>query len=295
MTASRPEVTLLLRTLNAGPWLPALVERLAQQSVRPLELLVVDSESSDDTVERLMAAGPSIAANGTRIVSIPRRDFTHAVSTNLGYREARGPVVAMLSQDALPADEGWLERLIAPLDETTVAAFSRQVPRPDAYPLERWQIEADYPPPVAEGESSASRVSGMAAPAGVMYSNVASAALRSAWREEPFDETLLIAEDRVWARRQVARGRRVLYVPESVVVHSHRYSLGEAARRCAEEARARRSAEGARESLGLLFKGWPRQTLRDAARLSREGTLHYWPGAAVYRFAQLYGMWRGGR
>jgi rhamnosyltransferase len=287
MTRSTRDVTILLRTLNAAPWLPELLDRLSAQTLRPRELLVVDSESTDDTVARVEAAGPVVADAGARVVTLPRRDFTHARSTNLGFREARGEVVAMLSQDALPADDDWLARLVAPLDGTTVAAFSRQVPRPGAYPLERWQIEADYP-------AAGAGVGGAAAP-GVAYSNVASAALRSAWTDEPFDESLLISEDRVWARRQADRGRRVAYVPESAVLHSHRYSLREAAARCAEEARARRAAEGTREGIGLLLKGWPRQTLRDAGRLAGEGRLHAWPHAAVYRFAQLYGMWRGGR
>jgi rhamnosyltransferase len=286
VTTPPPRVTLLLRTWNAAPWLPELLDRLAEQTTRPLELLLVDSESTDATPALAEAAGPRVAESGTRIVTLPRGDFTHARSTNLGFREARGDIVAMLSQDALPADATWLARLVAPLDGATVASFSRQVPRPDAYPLERWQIEADYPPGATSGSASTP---------GVAYSNVASAALRSAWSEEPFDETLLIAEDRVWARRQVGRGRQVAYVPGSVVLHSHRYGLSEAAARCAAEARARRVAEGARDGVGLLLKGWPRQTLRDAGRLAREGRLHLWPHAAAYRFAQLYGMWRGGR
>ncbi|HEX7880596.1 MAG TPA: hypothetical protein VF720_14370, partial [Candidatus Eisenbacteria bacterium] len=69
----------------------------------------------------------------------------------------------------------------------------------------------------------------------------------------------------------------------------------EASVRCHAESRARRQAEGHVESIALLFKAWPRQTWRDLGRLVREGNAVSWPRAAVYRLAQFYGMWRGGR
>lgn len=293
-------VTLVIRTLNAGPWLGELLPRLTGLNRKPDELLIVDSGSSDGTVDRILAVGPQLVAPNSpfadtqpwRVVSIPGHEFTHARSTNLGYRAARGEIVAMLSQDALPMDAEWLGRLIAPLecearagDPPLAASFGRQVARPEAFPLERWQIEADYP----------AGSPGDDARGGVLFSNVNSAARRSAWQDVPFDESLLIAEDRVWAGNQLARGRRIAYVADAAVIHSHDYSLRTAAGRCAAESRARRQAEGVTESVSLLFKAWPRQTLSDLARLGNEGRLADWPRAAVYRLAQFFGMWRGGR
>jgi len=293
-------VTLVIRTLNAGPWLADLLPCLADQRRRPDELLIVDSGSSDGTVDRILAVGlrlvapdsPFGQAERCRIVTIPGSEFTHARSTNLGFREARGDLVVMLSQDALPLDAGWLGRLIAPMETTAgsdesavAAAFGRQIARPDVFPPERWQIEVDYP---AEALPESNR-------GGVLFSNVNSVARRSAWQEEPFDESLLIAEDRVWAAHQLARGRRIAYVPGAAVRHSHDYSVRATAARCEAESRVRRQSEGLTESVSLLFKAWPRQTLADLGRLGREGRLLAWPRAAVYRFAQFYGMWRGGR
>jgi rhamnosyltransferase len=267
-------ITILLRTLNAGADLPPLLERLAAQTLRPAELLAVDSGSTDGTRERLVAAG-------ARIVMIEQERFSHARSTNQGFREAVGEVVAMLSQDALPADERWLETLTAPLaDPNVAAAFGRHLARPGCFPIERWQVEDDYPP---------------APPAGVLYSNVNSAARRSAWLEAPFDESLAISEDRAWARAQLDRGRRIVYVPDAAAWHSHDYTIAAAGERCRAEAAARRVAEGVTEGVGLLFKAWPRQTLKDLARLAREGELRHGPRAAAYRWAQFRGMWAGGR
>jgi rhamnosyltransferase len=215
------------------------------------------------------------------VVHLDPGDFTHAGSTNLGFREAEGDIVAMLSQDALPVGTGWLAALVAPLDEPRVAAaFGRQIPRPGCFALEAWELGRCYP------ERGV---------AGALYSNVNSAARRAAWLETPFDESVDIAEDRLWALAQMRRGRRIVYVPEAAVVHSHSYTLRSVYRRCRQEARVRREREGIEEGWGVLFLGWPKQTVRDARRLSAEGRGRLWPRAAAYRLAQLAGVVAGGR
>jgi len=268
------EVTVLLRTWNAGAYLDPLLDILDGQTLPPAEILVVDSTSTDGTPERARA-------RGARIVSLPQSRFTHAGSTNLGFREARFPVVAMLSQDALPASPDWLADLTAPLaDSGTAAVYGRQVPRPDCFALERWEIERCYPD---RGEPE------------VVYSNVNSVARKQVWEDLPFDETVLIAEDRFWARAVRERGLSVVYSAEAAVLHSHEYTLSQLYTRCREEARARRLMENHAEGPGLLVKGWPKQTLRDGRRLVREGKGASWPRAAAYRFAQFAGLVAGGR
>lgn len=266
-------VTVLLRTLNAGAPFGELLDRLRRQRLAPQEIVVVDSGSTDATVSLARQAG-------ARVVPLDPARFTHAGSTNAGFREARGELVAMLSQDALPCDEFWLERLAAPFENPAVAGvFGRQIPRPDCFPLERWEIERCYPPQP---------------PAGVAYSNVNSATRRADWERFPFEEGVRIAEDRFWALKVLEAGRRIDYAPGAAVIHSHAYTIRQAYLRCREEARARRAMEGVREGPGLLFKAWPRQTLRDARRLAAEGNAGAWPRAALYRLAQLAGLLAGG-
>src|SRR5205807_2635472 len=62
---------------------------------------------------------------------------------NLLMEHASGARVAMLSQDAEPADEHWLERLLAgfELAQDVAIVYGPYLPRIDARPAVRWELE----------------------------------------------------------------------------------------------------------------------------------------------------------
>ena len=132
-------VSVVIPTLNAGRYLPDLLQALHRQRRAPLEVVIVDSGSSDAT--------PEVAAADEWVRWIEIEHFTHGRARNLGAREARGDLVAFLTQDALPADACWLEELVRPLEAKEAAAvYGRQVPRDDATPMERYYLAMHFPP-----------------------------------------------------------------------------------------------------------------------------------------------------
>ena len=139
-------------------------------------------------------------------------------------RAAGGEFVVLLTQDALPRDDGWLAALLAPLDDPGVAAaYSRQIPRADAPPTERFFLNTRFPPGPA-----VRRVKRGPAPLtleDVFFSNVSAVIRRALLLRFPFDETLIMSEDQQFARDLLEAGQAVVYQPESVVLHSHRYTL----------------------------------------------------------------------
>src|SRR5207245_6379804 len=60
-----PRISVIVPTWNEAKYLPALFESLRRQTVRPDELLVADSGSSDGTAEVARAAG-AIVLEGER-------------------------------------------------------------------------------------------------------------------------------------------------------------------------------------------------------------------------------------
>ena len=231
------KISVVIPVLNAERHLPGLLRAIfAQQPQPPEEVVLVDSMSRDRTRE--------LAATEPRARVVPIANFSHGRARNLGMREARGDVVAMLSQDAMPANEHWLAELVEPFADPRVAgAFSRQVPRDDAGPIERFYLAYNFPPggPVRRERHG----DGSLRLRDVFFSDVSAAYRRELLLRHPFDESLIMCEDQQASRDLIRAGYATVYRPDSVVVHSHTYSLAETFRRYFDSAYA----------MGQVFEG----------------------------------------
>lgn len=223
MTGAPYRVSVVIPVLNAAPYLPPLFRALSdQQPLAPEEIVLVDSMSADNTRE--------VAASDPRVRVIPIENFSHGRARNLGAREARGDVVVLMTQDALPRDGRWLANLLEPFGDPKVAAtFSRQEPKPDANPMERFFLSHRFPDAGPVRREAAGRPDlGLE---DVFFSNVSAAVRREVLLKHPFDEDLIMSEDQQFARDILLAGFATVYRPDSVVVHSHNYTLGHAFRR----------------------------------------------------------------
>lgn len=209
-------VGVVIRTLDESELIGRCLETLAaQRGDFDLDVLVVDSGSTDGTVE-------IARSHGARIVELPPGEFDYSRSLNLGIEEVRGDLVVSLSAHAIPTDEGWLESVTAHFGRSDVAGVStRQVPWPDA----PWQEVKR----IAQAFGEEPRAYSRADSAGLLFSNAASAIRRCVWQEHPF--TLPAVEDLEWAQRVVAAGWSIVYEPGTAVYHSHRESPRAQARR----------------------------------------------------------------
>jgi len=228
--ASGASVSVVVPVLNAGAHLRGLLSAVfGQEPEPPGEVILVDSGSTDETV--------AIASQFERVRVVPIVDFSHGRSRNLGARAARGDIVVFLTQDAEPADDGWLRHLLAPFAEPRVgAACSRQVPRPGASPVERFFLAKRFPPESAVREPPRDGLKLRLED--VLFSNVSSAVRGECLQEHPFDESLIMCEDQQLSRDLLRSGHAVAYAAESVVVHSHAYTFGQTFKRYFDSAYA---------------------------------------------------------
>jgi glycosyltransferase involved in cell wall biosynthesis len=177
----------------------------AQRGSFDLDVLVVDSGSTDATVE-------IARTHRARIAELSPGDFDYSKALNLGIAEVRGDLVVSLSAHAVPVEEDWLRTMIAPFDDPLVAGVSsRQVPWPNAPWHEVKRLNQVF------GETR--RTNSRDVPGEIPFSNAASVIRRCVWQEHPF--TLPAVEDLEWAERVVAAGWEVVYEPGSAVYHSH--------------------------------------------------------------------------
>ena len=232
-----PSATVSILSYNGERYLDAILRSLETQDYSgPIEILVVDSGSTDGTLA-ILAAHPEV-----RVHRIPNAEFGHGRTRNLVAELARGELVAYLTHDAVPTGTGWLSALLAPLidDERIVAVVGKQVARPGALPLQKYDIARtfasqgpDYGVTVTYdhgqlGESAALETA-------AFYSDVNSAARRRVLLEAIPYRDVSYAEDQLFARDVLRAGLRKAYAPEAVVEHSNDLTIRELGRRIQEE------------------------------------------------------------
>lgn len=216
------KASIVIPTLDAGPNFETTLEAIsAQKSGFDLETIVVDSGSEDGT--------PELAEkHGAKVVRIPRSEFSHGGTRNLGISHSSGEFVALTVQDATPMNDSWLSSLVGSLvdDGSVAVAYSRHVPRPGAGPLTRavvgglaWAEEERRVQEMGSIERYRS-MTPMEKRLLCAFDNVSSCVRRSVWEEFPFEETSF-AEDLRWGKRAIESGRKIVYEPRSAVVHSH--------------------------------------------------------------------------
>lgn len=223
MTA--PLVSIVVPTFNGASTLPDVLAAVrAQRADFSFEFIAIDSGSTDGTVPLLDAAVDSL-------MRIPAETFNHGATRNHAIAAARGEIVALLVQDAVPASPGWLARLVGPLraDTGIAGTFARQLPRAGASPLTRrylegWAASGTVPREAAlSGPEELQALPPLDRYLRCVFDNVSSAIRRSVWERHPFPVTP-IAEDVEWARAVLLAGHRLAYVPDAVVIHSHERS-----------------------------------------------------------------------
>ncbi|MFZ6019692.1 MAG: glycosyltransferase family 2 protein, partial [Chloroflexota bacterium] len=112
--------SVVIRAYNEEKHIGRLLSGILQQTVREVQIILVDSGSTDATL--------AIASRfPVEVVHIRPQEFTFGRSLNLGIAQARADVVVMASAHVYPVYPDWLERLIEPFEDPQIAvAYGKQ-------------------------------------------------------------------------------------------------------------------------------------------------------------------------
>jgi len=112
LAASTAEgVTVLIATWNTAHYLRVVIAALRRFTLEPIQILVIDNDSSDDTVAMLEADHPDV-----QLLRL-RRNVGHGLALDAGMHRARTDVVVVLDVDAFPISPHWLDEVIGPLSQ----------------------------------------------------------------------------------------------------------------------------------------------------------------------------------
>lgn len=209
-----PSLSVVIPTLNAADEIDSLLDIIEAQSLQPLDILVVDSSSDDGTVGEV-AKHPCV-----NLVRIERKEFNHGSTRDMALRRSAGEFVCFLTQDAVPASNRYLERLVAPFlaDDSIALVTGRQLPKADARRFEQLVRNFNYPnAPSVRSKSDLPKYSIKT----FFASDTCSAYRRTAYLECGGFDHVNTNEDMLMAARFIASGMKVAYEPRAEVYHSH--------------------------------------------------------------------------
>src|SRR5207237_1241955 len=120
-----PKVSIILRSYNEAWALIETLPAIAAQDYSNWELIVIDSGSTDGSVELIRKAEPA------HFVQIAASEYNPSRVMNHGMRLSKADYCLFLNADATPQGPHWMRLLAKPLlDPKTAACFGRQIPRP---------------------------------------------------------------------------------------------------------------------------------------------------------------------
>jgi len=282
-----PAVSIVIRSKNDATLIDQTLSSIQSQDYpSPIRKIHIDSGSTDGTCDIIEKYRPD------QFLRIRAEDYVPGRVLNTGMKLSSEDWVVFLNSDAAPIGRDWLTNLL----KTTLssqgntrgigAVFGRQVPRPDCHAVYAHDYERCFGP---QRESKKW---------GHFFSMVSSAVSRAAWLEQPFREDLQYSEDEEWSRRLKKKGWDVVYVEDSVVMHSHNYTPSQAKRRCYGESFASAAIEESlRPSdynfLKTVILGGTKEIVKDLIYCAKTRRLHEWPHAIAIRYAQRIGKRKG--
>jgi rhamnosyltransferase len=196
--------SIVIRAYNEEKHIGRLLEGIKQQTLKDVEIILVDSGSTDATV-------PIAESFGARIVRIPSAEFTFGRSLNFGVRAATREFIVIASAHVYPVYPDWLESLLSPFaaGERVALTYGKQR-GPESAKFSEQQIFHQWYPDVSNLNQPTA------------FCNNANAAIRkSMWEKNPYDETLTGLEDLAWSKWAKEQGCKIAYVAEAEIVHIH--------------------------------------------------------------------------
>lgn len=274
-----PRASLIIRCYNEREHIGKLLHGIFQQRTSDFEVILVDSGSTDGTLE--VAQQYPIE----EIVYIDPSEFSFGRALNYGCQAANGDYYVFASAHVYPRRRDWLDKLLEKFDDDSQLAL--------VYGKQRGEASTKF---------SEKRIFNRWFPANDIdsqrtpFCNNANAAIRSElWEEYPYDEKLTGLEDLDWAKRVQEDGYEISYASEAEIVHVHDESPRQVLNRYRREALAHKQIMSDQKfSFWDFLSMFAKNTVADyrASLVQGDFIRSLW-GIPQFRLMQFWGTYRG--
>ena len=271
------KVSVVIRSYNEEKHIGKLLSGIAEQSVKDVEVILVDSGSTDATV--------SIASKfGAKVLTIDKEEFTFGRSLNIGCDAASGEFIVLASAHVYPVYRDWIEHLLAPFEDPQTSLVYGKQRGDETTKYSENQIFRKWFPDKSSVQQTHP------------FCNNANAAIRkSLWQRIHYNELLTGLEDLDWAKRSVQAGGRIVYSDKAQIAHVHNETWPNVYNRYRREAIAMKAIyPQERFSLFEFIRLFFVNSFSDCRHSITEKVLFENVfGIFAFRFMQLWGTYRG--
>ena len=213
----KKSVDIICPLYNAEEYIEKLYNSLIiQEDVKINNILFLLTESKDNSEEVLKK-------NKLNYEIIKKKAFSHSLTRENAILKSKSDIVALITQDIVIEDKKWLYHLTKNIGKDGIAsAFSRQVTKYNN--IEKYTREFNYPDKSYVNSKEDIDKKGLKT---FFFSDAAGALDVTVFKKlNGYDhKNLPISEDMYYAYKVITNGYKISYEAESVVYHSHKFTL----------------------------------------------------------------------
>lgn len=223
-------IDVIIPTYKPGSELLCTIDMLNKQTVKPNKIIIVDSLPDSKagtegikTAETLLTDRLSEYEVPVMIYNIDKGQFDHGGTRNQGVEHSDSHVFICMTQDAIPANDVFIEALISPLADKQVAvSYARQLAKEDSSIEEQVARAFNYPDASCIKDASDLGRLGIKT---YFCSNVSCAYNAEIFANlGGFIDKTIFNEDMIYAAKAVKAGYKISYMAKAMVYHSHNYT-----------------------------------------------------------------------
>lgn len=183
-------ISIVIRNRNEADFLKFVLESVSLQQLVNTEIIVIDNESEDDSLQLA-------EKYNCKILTLPKRSFSYGKALNLGIAAAQGEICVLLSAHSMLVGPFALYACFAAFEDSSIAA-ARFLHVGKRFDVKRW-IKPEVLSGIFDVDTVVSK--------GPLANGCA--IRKRVWEEIPFNESVAAAEEKIWALDVLKKGYKI--------------------------------------------------------------------------------------